>query len=414
MGWVVKTVVIDLLDVWPCKRQRWWALLFPSQWNQIGLPPWDLHSPFDSIQTILSTWGQWPFEDEMDLRLTPWEMELYHDVTFGHDRRELALHCTAATILHSYANALGPCPCGCRHRGFHLQTLRTGGLRGQYVISKETGAPRFLHPKEAALLLGVLGSYEFVHEVRTSLAMLGLVASPLQVIWIYGHLLRNHRITFQKLPCPRVEDWLRAYMGELMTQASLGFSPVPTPWTLDFSMLGSSMSLCINQPRVSVAQLLQAERISLNWNESISLFHQEKRLGLDAFLTAATETSIQLHLQAGQVDRKQPTKVIVIAIQHQDHHQVHLVPPGSFLFEILAEIGLPLVRKVLDIHDKILPVDLRIWHPIAVKTLTEAPWHQPPGYFRLAHGPSLDPQRGLHDGQIWAGICQITQAVFGQ
>ena len=413
MGWVVKTVVIDLLDVWPCKRQRWWALLFPSQWNQIGLPPWDLHSPFDSIQTILSTWGQWPFDDEMDLRLTPWEMELYHDVSFGHDRRELALHCTAATILHSYANALGPCPCGCRHRGFHLLTLRTGGLRGQYVISKETGAPRFLHPKEAALLLGVLGSYEFVHEVRTSLAMLGLVASPLQVIWIYGHLLRNHRITFQKLPCPRVEDWLRAYMGELMTQASLGFSPVPTPWTLDFSLLGSSMSLSINQPRVSVAQLLQAERISLNWNESISLFHQEERLGLDAFLTAATETSIQLRLQAGQDDRKQPTQAIVIAIQHQDHHQVHLVPPGSFLFEILAEIGLPLVRKVLDVYDKILPVDLRIWHPIAVKTWTEAPWHQPSGYFRLAHGPSLDPQRGLHDGQIWAGICQLTQAVFG-
>lgn len=101
-------------------------------------------------------------------------------------------------------------------------------------------------------------------------------------------------------------------MGELITQASLGFSPVPTPWTLDFSMLGSSMSLCINQPRVSVAQLLQAERISLNWNESISLFHQEKRLGLDAFLTAATETSIQLHLQAGQVDRKQPTKAILL------------------------------------------------------------------------------------------------------
>ena len=202
MGWVVKTVVIDLLDVWPCKRQRWWALLFPSQWNQIGLPPSDLHSTFDSIQTILSTWGQWPFEDEMDLRLTPWEMELYHDFSFGHDRRELALHCTAATILHSYANALGPGPCGCRHRGFHLQTLRTGGLRGQYVISKETGAPRFLHPKEAALLVGVVGSYEFVHEVRTSLAMLGLVASPLQVIWISGHLLRNHRITFQKLPCP--------------------------------------------------------------------------------------------------------------------------------------------------------------------------------------------------------------------
>ncbi|CAL1135930.1 unnamed protein product [Cladocopium goreaui] len=91
--------------------------------------------------------------------------------------------------------------------------------------------------------------------------------------------------------------------------------------------------------------------------------------------------------------------------------QVHLAQPGCFLFEILVQMQLPLIRKVIDLTGKILPVDLRVWHPMAVKTLDEAPWTLRPGSFRCANGFPHTAHFGLHDGQVWCGLQNLIQAV---
>eukprot|EP00435_Cladocopium_sp_Y103_P056410 s1104_g19.t1 len=409
MGWVIQTVNLDLLEVWPCRRHLWWAILFPKHWHQFDLVPWALNSPFDSIGKILPAWGHWSSSDEAALQLTPAELAMYHDPTYGHDVRKLELDSIAATFLHSYANALSACPCGCRLKAFHPMTLRSGGLRGQYTISKETGTPRFLHPKEVALLLGLPGSFTFRHDVRTSLALLGLVASPLQAIWIYGYLLRNHRVTVHHVPCPQVEDWLQAYIMELLVQAPRGFPSASMHWTLDFHAHGAPLTFRCNTIPVIAQQLLLAERISLGWNESCALLNHSRRLGLDACLTADQMPALQLYCQTEVTDRVRPEQLIAVAVQHQDCHQVHLVQPGRFLFEILNEMQLPLIRKVIDSKDQILPVDFRVWRPMAVTTLVECPWHQPVGSFICANGPASDLCLGLHDGQIWACIGKLLQ-----
>ena len=57
-----------------------------------------------------------------------------------------------------------------------------------------------------------------------------------------------------------------------------------------------------------------------------------------------------------------------------------------------------------------LNVDLRLWHPMSFRTLTEAPWNLAAGLFRCANGPRHAALLGLHDGHIWQGIQQLTAA----
>eukprot|EP00435_Cladocopium_sp_Y103_P054211 s1110_g17.t1 len=410
MHWEIQTVTMDLLDVWPCRRNRWWALLFPKRWHAFTMTSWTLPTPFDSIRTIMPEWGVWSYEDEMALQLSPHELEMFHDVSYGHDKRNLDVDDTAAAFLHSYANALLPCPCGCRLQGFHPLTLKKGGLRGQYTISKVTGQPRYLHPKEVALLLGLPGSFAFIQDMRTSLALLGLVASPLQALWVYGHLLRNHRLVLHRTPCPRVEDWLRAYMLEILTQIPTGSSSPPS-WTLDLMTNGDLLSLRSSQQTLQVHQFLHAERINLGWNESCTLQRGDCRLGLDEVFRTDLDLTLHMISQGGLASRPVPAQDLVVVIRHQDHLQVVQTPPGRFLFEILAGLGLPLVRKVIDSKDNVFPVDFRIWKPIAVTTLTDAPWNQPLGFFRQANGLPAPSLPGLHDGQIWAGLWTLTQSL---
>lgn len=59
--------------------------------------------------SIFTDWGVWSKEDEVSLKLTPYELQMYNDPKYGTDSRCLDLKDIAATILHSYANALTQC-----------------------------------------------------------------------------------------------------------------------------------------------------------------------------------------------------------------------------------------------------------------------------------------------------------------
>ena len=66
--------------------------------------------------------------------------------------------------------------------------------------------PRFLHPGEAALLLEIPPTTVVPHPARASLAFLGL-ASPLQLVRVYGHLKSNAGAAAGQL-FPSPEEWL--------------------------------------------------------------------------------------------------------------------------------------------------------------------------------------------------------------
>ena len=188
MNWDILTTNLELAHQWPCHRRRWWALLIPRQWNTVGLRPWPATDQHKHVKDIIPGWKRWP-EDEEQLWLTTSELEKYQG--YGSDRRILTGNDTAATILHSYGNAMQECPCGCRAIGFSEHSLQLRGLRGFFVFSKDTDTARYLHPKEAGLLLGVPAKTRLSGDMKKDLCLLGLIASPLQMIWMYGTLWYN-------------------------------------------------------------------------------------------------------------------------------------------------------------------------------------------------------------------------------
>ena len=90
----------------------------------------------------------------------------------------------------------------------------------------EDVANTFLHSYGIALL----GSpCKYPHPLRSSLALLGLVASPIQMVWICSHLLYNvnRALGLPFLPAPL--EWLRAYQRELLKQTAELFKATSVP-----------------------------------------------------------------------------------------------------------------------------------------------------------------------------------------
>ena len=96
------------------------------------------------------------------------------------------------------------------------------------------------------------------------LALLGLVASPLQMVWIYAHLRNNVAQARDLAPAPSPLEWLRAYQRELLRQTQdLFHQAEQLPQVLQLHDSDGS-ALAIHCPvACTVAQLLDAQRICL-------------------------------------------------------------------------------------------------------------------------------------------------------
>ena len=151
LGLRLLTQILALEDSWPCRRTRWWAVMIPIEMMLTTLRPMPKFE-FDAIDKIVGHWGQWDDEAERQLELDGLELQVMHDPEMGSDQRVLNTAGICATFLHSYSCALRSCPCGCRSSGLSPQRLARGGLRGCYVHSAKTNLPRWLHPREVALL----------------------------------------------------------------------------------------------------------------------------------------------------------------------------------------------------------------------------------------------------------------------
>ena len=402
MKWDILTVNLDLQHIWPNRRARWWALLLPSSWNTIGLPAW-LPTPRPLlIRDILTDWGTWSAEEEAELELTDTELHYFHNDIYGDDIRELHLDMVAATVLHSYGNALQACPCECRSQRFAEATLRVGGLRGFYVKSKLSGKPRWLHPKELALLLGVPCHATFAHPVRYDLSLLGLIASPLQAIWTYGHLLANFQTAKANSPAIPVTAWIHSFKQELITQA---MSWMPSkPRTASLQLLASHehipAQVSVAHPFHKVQQLLAAERISFQWNEYGSLAAGAS-LRLPDLIPMSTGDPLQLRLTPGNPDRLSPPQQLAVGLWHQGTLHILEVEAGDFVFQSLRSLHLWDILFVMDNSGRILGADHRIWQPIVLHTLTGPAWTSLPGSFLQAWGMPQASEIGLHDGHVW-------------
>ena len=93
--------------------------------------------------------------------------------------------------------------------------LRRDGLRGFYIHSQVLEAPRYLHVKEAALLLTIPQSVVFPGP-RSGLCLVGQVAAPMQALWVASHLVRATQKAFGLEPLCDPEQLVRDFKQSLL------------------------------------------------------------------------------------------------------------------------------------------------------------------------------------------------------
>lgn len=121
---------------------------------------------------------------------------------------------------------------------------------------------------------------------RASLSLLGLVASPIEMVRMYAHLRNNFAKAHDLQVLPSPLEWLRSYQFELLRQTQALFHHATIPKSIQlrdpngFDLLIPSPTAC------TVGKLLQAQRICLGWDEAGGIAQDGQMLPLNTLLTA--------------------------------------------------------------------------------------------------------------------------------
>eukprot|EP00435_Cladocopium_sp_Y103_P031943 s1553_g8.t1 len=396
MNWDILVLDMDLHLQWPCRRSRWFVLLLPQAWNTYGLHQWPSTSPYRTVGDLFHCWGRWSDDDETNLQLFDFELQAYSNPVFGSDKRLLEFGDQANTFLHSYGNALTACPCGCRVGSFSNHSLRTRGLRGCFVQSLVHHNPRFLHPRELGLLLGLPDSVQYSNTPRAGLSLLGLVASPIQLVWIYAHLRVNVAKALHWDPMPSPLECLRAYQSELVHQSKVLFQHTTAPPQCLHLVDPDGHDLWIACPSAcTVGQLLKAQCILLDWNEAGGISLDGRQLSLHSFLDLASGP-YALTRHAGSSLRPPPTAQFVVGIKHLGVFSTVHLRAGRFLFEALRDLDILDVNFLVDHEGRIYGADFRVWKSLNLVTLLPDQWP----LRRIHAAGNMSPSFGLHDGHL--------------
>ena len=363
MGWVIKSVEIDLAARWPCSRLRWWALLVPCDLG-VDLTPWPCDDRFTTIAHAIPSWPYWDVHEESLLQFTDEEIRYFDDPVYGSESRLLVLNSKCPTFLHSYGHGLLDCPCQCRRR-FTESRLLESGLRGFGIISMVNQRPRFLHCQEVAFLQTVPASTTFLPG-RPELVLLGQMAAPLQAIWILLPLLRAFAPVGHPLVSQLPETFLCDYVEHLFVSrhdtwcwhdtrmdrhVSLDHADLPQ---IDHSFL--RIGTC------QAVELLRAESIFLSWGERVELHDGARRVPDAAFIQSTGYYGPYRLVKKQKCSRDTPHDGLVfILLVYGEHQHFSFLPVGSFLFQALWDNDLSTEISIRDEWGNLVKPDLRLF-----------------------------------------------------
>ena len=357
MDWQIKDIVIDLADRWPCMRKRWWAVLTSSSRSPLSLNPWPTSLEHSKLRDLFPEWPHWPQEQEQQLLLTSEEHQAYF-ITYN-EPRILDLNSKAPTILHSYGNAIQPCPCSCRAAGFREERLQAKGLRG-FMIKNYEEQLRFAHPREVCLLLTFPDDFPISSDLRATLWMLGQSAAPLQSHWVFLHLFENLfgqvDLDFEKL--------LARHCNKLLFEKYHHWNVPSLHQELEIG-LQSSDGAALRFKKVglhSISELLLALRAECEWGEKWVLMDGCVQVPLGAFLHAHGFYGPYMLLRiAKRQVQSQPEQDILLMINSTNTQDVLQVPMGTFGFQVCQQAGLDFPCIMLNPMGQLIWPDQRLW-----------------------------------------------------
>ena len=189
--------MMDLGDLWPAARKRWWCVLMHGSFGKITFRQFPEISPKPTIHNLLPGWLKLTEKHVAELRLSEQEHAMFNSCKPGLVQQIVDSHSQLSTALHSWGNQCQPCKCGCRP-AFTDGRLRDQGLYGALVVIENEVGPhniRHLSPQEVALLCGWPKKTGWEDDQRLLLAGIGQLASPIQSAWVFGHI-REHLATY--------------------------------------------------------------------------------------------------------------------------------------------------------------------------------------------------------------------------
>ena len=190
MGMDYHTGILNLQRSWPCRRTRWWAVLFPCGVRGSFPPLRDLPRlpELQDINAIVPEWPCWPDADVAALRWMEHENHAYRALVADEDV-VLQMNGQCPTLLHSAGHHFMGCPCGCRSGPLSQHRLQRDGV-STVAVRLEGGLDlRHLHPSEAAYFSTVWANFKPPPgDLRQLLPLIGQLAAPLQSHWIFGQL----------------------------------------------------------------------------------------------------------------------------------------------------------------------------------------------------------------------------------
>ena len=192
-GFTKSEALLELADIWPAHRRRWWCILNHPAFGKIHINCMPRLSKPPVISDLLPAFLQLVPEAYEALRLSPYERQCFQQYSKGPTGCVVDFHNPLDTALHSWGNQCGECQCGCG-RKFSQTRLKDHGIFGALV--KDTSKPseadlRHLSAQEMAILCGFPLKYGWDANPRFLTAGVGQLASSLQSAWVFGQIRRH-------------------------------------------------------------------------------------------------------------------------------------------------------------------------------------------------------------------------------
>ena len=194
-------VLLELADMWPSRRRRWWTVILMQYYGKVKLCPLTKLDLEPTVACLLPKFLDLAQSQLAQLLLTADERKGFSEFGKGIGSHLVERNQPMATALHAWGNQLISCSCGCRP-AFSYERLVKSGLFGAlvHVPNMEPHQNlRHISPQEVALLCGFPKKSGWDDNQRLLLSGIGQLASPLQAAWVFAQL-RNHLIESKVVP----------------------------------------------------------------------------------------------------------------------------------------------------------------------------------------------------------------------
>eukprot|EP00438_Fugacium_kawagutii_P008588 Skav214153 [mRNA] locus=scaffold1645:294723:299374:- [translate_table: standard] len=194
-GYKLAQTVLNLHEMWPSQRTRWWAVLAHPAFDINEIPSMPVLPFRPGLLHIQPGMPKMTDEELKQILLDTYELSMFNSQPGGLSKFSADFMKPAPTATHSWGTQLSPCFCLCRKEGFSLARIDSRGLYAMLIplgYCIEVGQRvfhqmRHPHPREVALWNGLRPDFVSVDgsfPLKLELAAVGQLASPLQSAWV--------------------------------------------------------------------------------------------------------------------------------------------------------------------------------------------------------------------------------------